>query len=240
MSARSETTNGMVIVAGGSGLRMKHRDKPKQFWPFGGKTLIEHTVLHLSKLIEPVMTVVVVPQEYEKHTKNMFSKYSQVQVVAGGKTRQESVFQGLEILKSSGIGVVYIHDSVRPFVSADLIAGLEQKIKKHQAVIPVIPIAETVVSVDAQMKMTVVDRSQLRLVQTPQVFMFQNIYKAHQLAREQNKHDFTDDASLIRWLEQPVATVMGEKQNIKVTLIEDYEWALWYNKQFFKKVYSSQ
>jgi 2-C-methyl-D-erythritol 4-phosphate cytidylyltransferase/2-C-methyl-D-erythritol 2,4-cyclodiphosphate synthase len=143
--------------------------------------------------------------------------------VVGGATRQASVRAGLDALLPRAPHIVLIHDAARPFATRALIdraiaAGLHSS-----AAVPVLPVADTVKTVDAAGTVTgTLDRASLRMVQTPQAFSFAALCEAHRRARAAGRDDFSDDAALAEWAGMTVTTFEGEAGNVKLTTPEDF------------------
>jgi 2-C-methyl-D-erythritol 4-phosphate cytidylyltransferase/2-C-methyl-D-erythritol 2,4-cyclodiphosphate synthase len=143
--------------------------------------------------------------------------------VFGGATRQASVRAGLEALLARKPDIVLVHDAARPFASADLIARAIRAAEKTGAAIPGLPVTDTIKRVDGSgIVETTLDRSSLRLVQTPQAFAFPALIAAHRRAAEQGRDDFTDDAALAEWAGMKVSVFPGESGNTKFTTAEDF------------------
>jgi 2-C-methyl-D-erythritol 4-phosphate cytidylyltransferase/2-C-methyl-D-erythritol 2,4-cyclodiphosphate synthase len=143
--------------------------------------------------------------------------------VHGGASRQASVCAGLEALEPHGPDLVLVHDAARPFASAALVARAIAAAQTSGAAIPVIGVADTVKTVDAEGCVTgTVDRAHLRLVQTPQAFGFAALLDAHRLAKAAGRDDFTDDAALAEWAGLTVTTFEGEAGNVKLTTNDDF------------------
>lgn len=206
-----------IIVAGGRGTRMGNA-LPKQFLPLGGTPILMRT-------IEPFITcsrideiVVVVPMENITETKQLtaaFAPGKPVGVVPGGAKRQESVFQGLAALRP-GCGVVVIHDAVRPFITASLIAECVETAERFGAATVARPIKETVKAVEDGKVVETLDRSKLWIAQTPQAFRAEIILRAHEQARLDGFLG-TDDCMLVERLGHPVHVIEGMDENIKIT-----------------------
>jgi len=148
-----------------------------------------------------------------------------VKVIAGGKRRQDSVRLGIEA--SEGLcEIVLIHDGVRPFIDEFLIDRVVTAARAHRAVLPALPAKETVKEVDERgFVVKTHDRKSLWLVQTPQVFRYEDILKAHRLAFEQGWEEVTDDAWLIEKMGIPVKVIEGSESNIKITTPLDLKLA---------------
>lgn len=145
--------------------------------------------------------------------------------VTGGATRQASVRAGLKRLKELTPERVLVHDAARPFASPALIGRVNEALREHDGAVPGLPVTDTLKRVDNGMIGTTVERSGLWSVQTPQGFVFDAILSAHDAAAEQDRNDFTDDASLAEWHGLAVAIVGGETQNVKLTTDEDFAMA---------------
>jgi 2-C-methyl-D-erythritol 4-phosphate cytidylyltransferase/2-C-methyl-D-erythritol 2,4-cyclodiphosphate synthase len=143
--------------------------------------------------------------------------------VWGGATRQASVHAGLEALRAARPDFVLIHDAARPFLTSALITRAIDAAVEHRAAVPAVPVADTVKKVDERETVTeTLDRSQLRLVQTPQAFGFDLILAAHQRAAAAGRDDFTDDAALAEWAGHSVTVFPGETTNVKLTTNDDF------------------
>jgi 2-C-methyl-D-erythritol 4-phosphate cytidylyltransferase/2-C-methyl-D-erythritol 2,4-cyclodiphosphate synthase len=143
--------------------------------------------------------------------------------VAGGSTRQASVRAGLEALEPRRPDLVLVHDAARPFASAALVSRAVAAARASGAAVPVIAVADTVKSVDASGAVTgTIDRTNLRMVQTPQAFRFAGLLDAHRRAKAAGREDFTDDAALAEWAGLKVTTFEGEAGNVKLTTNEDF------------------
>jgi 2-C-methyl-D-erythritol 4-phosphate cytidylyltransferase/2-C-methyl-D-erythritol 2,4-cyclodiphosphate synthase len=146
--------------------------------------------------------------------------------VLGGATRQASVRAGLEALATLAPEIVLVHDAARPFASAALVTRAVDAARSTGAAIPAIPIPDTVKTVDAAGRVTgTIERSPLRIVQTPQAFGFDALIAAHRRACAAGREDFTDDAALAEWAGLAVTTFEGEAGNVKLTTAEDFSRA---------------
>ncbi len=210
-----------LIVAGGSGSRM-NSNIPKQFMELAGKPVLMHTFEAFSRFDPSIEFVLVLPKsEVESWTK-LCEKYAfkiNHLLAEGGKTRFDSVKNGLELLPDSGI--VFIHDGVRPLVSKQTLQNcLETTLNKGNA-LPVIPVSESVRFVDASGNQSL-DRTKYFLVQTPQTFLIDEIKAAYQ---QPFSSLFTDDASVIESTGKKINTVEGNRENVKITFPEDLQFA---------------
>ncbi len=143
--------------------------------------------------------------------------------VWGGATRQASVRAGLEALRAVGPDFVLIHDAARPFLTGALITRAIDAAAEHRAAVPAVAVADTVKKVDErETVIETLDRSRLRLVQTPQAFAFDLIIEAHARAATAGRDDFTDDAALAEWAGHRVTVFPGETTNVKLTTNDDF------------------
>jgi len=138
--------------------------------------------------------------------------------VAGGATRQKSVYQGLEACERFAPTRVLIHDAARPFVSADLVDRCLEAVEKYRAVLPALPVVDTLKSIRDDEITDTLDRSKIVAAQTPQCFDYEAILGAHRIYDSQ---DVTDDVALAELAGIPVHWVRGSQHNIKITTHED-------------------
>ena len=213
-----------IVVAGGEGKRMGG-DVPKQFLPLGGRPIIDRTIscLAASPLIDGIL--LALPPQIPKDVKESFRGRPKVlQVVDGGAERQDSVRNALAAVTGDA-EVILVHDAVRPFVSADLLARCVELAEKHGAVVPVVPVRETVKEWDKNGRtLSTVDRSRLYRAQTPQAFRAGILLKAYEKAGAEGLRG-TDDASLVEEAGYPVTPIPGEEANIKITIPEELRMA---------------
>lgn len=210
-----------IIVAGGSGSRMGG-PIPKQYLELAGKPVILHTLERFLDFDPGMELVVVLGKDQGKYWEPLVEEFgllSKVSTTAGGPTRFESVRNGLGLLK--GEGLVGIHDAARPLVSRATLERAYEAAGEKGSGIPLIAVTESVrVKEDGSYKS--LDRSLLRLVQTPQTFRLSRIREAF---RQAERNDFSDDASVYeRYFGNP-AFVEGNRENIKITTEEDLRLA---------------
>ena len=139
----------------------------------------------------------------------------------GGETRFHSVQNGLALIPDDAEGVVGVHDGVRPFPSIDVIRNCYETAREKKAVIPVIPVVETVRKLQGEVSITV-PRNDYRLVQTPQCFDIQLLKAAN---RQSYNDGFTDDASVVEAFGFAITLVEGNRENIKITTPYDLKIA---------------
>ena len=212
-----------VIVAGGSGSRMKTAVR-KQYLSLGGVPVVAHTLMAFDRHPKLDRIVLVVPENDLEWCRaemvGLFPLDHDVQLVAGGRRRQDSVFNGL-IAAGVSDGTVMIHDGVRPFVRVSLMNACLAGVKHSGGCIPAIPVTDTLKQVDASgVILGTLNRQQIRLAQTPQTFSLDLIRRAHRLAGQRG-FTATDDASIAEFAGERVAVVPGDPDNIKITTPAD-------------------
>ena len=216
-----------VIVAAGKASRFGGNQK-KQYASLGGRTVLAQTLMTFDRCGRIDEVFLVVSREdrdlCQEAVLTPCSFHKPIHLITGGVDRQESVYKGLEATEGR-FEFVLIHDGVRPFVTNDMIDGCMEQVGKRGACVVAEPIPDTVKRVDETDRIvSTVDRSNLRLAQTPQAFRYQLIWKAH-VAAAREGYRGTDDAQLVERLGATVVTVPGSRKNIKITTREDLEIA---------------
>lgn len=204
--------NYIIIVAGGKGLRMGG-DVPKQFLPIGGKPVLMRTMERFREYSPTLQIILVLPKAQQDYWRQLCNEYhfnESYELADGGETRFHSVQHGLALIPDDAEGVVGVHDGVRPFVSVDVIRRCYETARTAKAVIPVVPVVETLRHIEKGN----VYRADYRLVQTPQTFDIQLLKAAN---RQPYQETFTDDASVVEAYGQEVSMVEGNRENIKIT-----------------------
>jgi len=211
----------VVIVAGGQGVRMG-ADRPKQFLEIGGKPILRHTIERFLAFDPSFEVIVVLPsaqkdwwREYCRQS-GFLERYS---IVSGGITRFHSVQNALRYVGNEGL--VAVHDGVRPLVSRPLLERIFAAAEEAPAVIPAVPVVESVRKVEEEASVPV-SRDGLVLVQTPQVFAAEVLRKAYD---QPFSPSFTDDASVVEASGVRVHVVPGDRMNLKITTPEDLQYA---------------
>ena len=205
----------VIIVAGGKGLRMGS-DIPKQFLPIGGRPVLMRTLERFRAYSEALQIILVLPEAQQDYWQKLCEQYHfqvQYQLANGGQTRFHSVQNGLTLIPDDAQGVVGVHDGVRPFPSIEVIRNCYETARTAKAVIPVIPVVETVRHLEGEGSVTV-PRGDYRLVQTPQTFDIQLLKAAN---RQSYNDGFTDDASVVESFGHQITLVEGNRENIKIT-----------------------
>ena len=213
----------VIIVAGGKGLRMGS-DIPKQFLPIGGKPVLMRTLERFREYSPTLQIILVLPKAQQEYWKELCQKHNftvAYQLADGGETRFHSVQHGLALIPDDAEGVVGVHDGVRPFPSIEVIRNCYETTREQKAVIPVIPVVETVRQLEGATSFTV-PRDDYRLVQTPQCFDIQLLKAAN---RQPYNDGFTDDASVVEAYGFDITLVEGNRENIKITTPYDLKIA---------------
>lgn len=212
MSLTSKHT--ILIVAGGRGTRMGG-PQPKQFLQLAGRPVLMHTLEAFDRWDASARLIVVLPEDQIDTWKRLCEAhvFGRIhRVVAGGETRFHSVRNGLGVIASNGL--IAVHDGVRPLVAPSVIAACFAAAADGGAAVPVVPVVESVREVDADGGSRPVDRTRLRVVQTPQVFRADVLRAAYCLPYDPR---FTDDASVVEASGVAVRLVPGNRENIKLT-----------------------
>ena len=215
-----------LIVAAGRGVRAGSGDVPKQYLPLAGTPILARTLTTF--LAHPAVdrVLVVIANGDEETYRSVAPRHDNLMApVTGGETRQDSVRNGLAALAGTRPTRVLIHDAARPFASAALIGRVVAALGSADAVVPAVPIANTLKQVDdAGRVVATVPRDGLQAAETPQGFAFDAILAAHNKAREARRQ-FTDDAAVAEWAGMPVVAVPGDPGNVKLTTAHDIEEA---------------
>lgn len=209
-----------MFVAGGSGTRMG-AGTPKQFLDLCGIPVLQRTIYKFTEAFPEAKIITVLPAGYIDFWKELcIEKAFNVPqtIVPGGMTRFHSVRAALAKVPDGAI--VAIHDGVRPLLSVELIRRMVGRMGDCHAVIPTIDVVDSLKFRDGSIPEP--DRSKMVAVQTPQIFLSEELKKAYEAPYETS---FTDDASVAIRADIPVVYERGEKFNIKITTPEDLELA---------------
>jgi len=214
--------NVAIIAAAGAGTRMAGR-RPKQFLELAGTPIILHT-LRPFELCDSIQEVIVVLSAGESAgflelaSKAGLRKITRV--VPGGRTRAESVYRGLQAIRSATANIVAVHDAVRPFVTASEIAQTVQAAQENGAALLVAPVTDTIKEVTDGEVLRTLDRSSLRSSLTPQCFRYELLRRAYD-GVDLSDPAVTDDSVLVERLGVKIKAVEGSRRNIKITTPED-------------------
>lgn len=224
-----------IIVAAGRGTRFAENgeDLPKQYQPLAGRPILSHTLDAFLKHpgIAHVLTVFN-PQDCRVYQASVAATCGEtanklLDPVSGGATRQESVRNGLAALQDLDIDHVLIHDAARPFVTAEIIDHVLEKLAQGEpAVLSAVPVFDTLKKQSsAGQGLETVDRTGIWSAQTPQGFDYPAILDGHDRARVAGHTVFTDDTAIAEWMGLPVVLADGDPDNFKITTRADLDRA---------------
>ncbi|MBH1936122.1 2-C-methyl-D-erythritol 4-phosphate cytidylyltransferase [Streptomyces sp. AV19] len=216
-----------VIPAAGRGVRLGP-GAPKALRTLGGTPMLVHAVRAMAASRAVSLVVVVAPPDDEAGVRALLDEFplagdrTEVLVVPGGATRQESVGLGLRALPGD-VGVVLVHDAARPLVPVDTVDAVVAAVREGSpAVVPALPLADTVKRVEPREDgpepvVATPERALLRAVQTPQGFERRTLDEAHRRFEGAPGEGATDDAGMVERLGVPVVVVPGHEEAFKVT-----------------------
>ena len=216
-----------IIVAAGKGTRMQDVQR-KQYLLLAGLPILTRTLVVFDKCERVEQIILVIPQDdfsfCEKNILKPAGLTGRILLVPGGERRQDSVFNGLKAV-DPGCSIVVIHDGVRPFLQNDQLIACIEGARESGACIMGLPASETLKQVNASDHIIkTLKRDDVWLAQTPQAFRYDLIRKAHESACVEGDLA-TDDASLVERLGGTVKIIPGSRNNIKITIQEDFEMA---------------
>ncbi len=205
-----------IITAGGTSSRFGTKNKLLE--KINGIEVIKYTVdafrySNVDKII--ICANISIMQDL----KNIFKDYGNIDIIEGGDTRQQSVYNGL---KHEKCDYVIIHDGARPLITTELINVCVEMVKEVKALSVMTKTIDTIKEVEHGKIVKTIDRSKLYNTQTPQAFEYDLIMKAH---RKYEGSNFTDDAGMVEKMGEAVYVVDGSYKNIKITTQSDIELA---------------
>jgi 2-C-methyl-D-erythritol 4-phosphate cytidylyltransferase len=205
----------VIIAAGGIGTRMQS-NIPKQYLLIHNKPVLYHTVSKFKNTIPNINCIVVVPYQFIDDTKNILLQHNIDQnctVIAGGLTRFHSVQNGVNAIQDNN-AIVMVHDAARCLVTEQLIHNCVQQTLLIGNAVPAIAVTDSLRVVKHNNENSIVDRTTIRSIQTPQCFELSILQKA--FAADFND-SFTDEASVVEQLGIAIHLIDGEATNIKIT-----------------------
>ena len=208
-----------IIVAGGNGSRMQS-SIPKQFLLLKDKPILQHTIEQFLAVLPAQQIILVLPAAEQFTWAVLCEQHAfnpPIQLVDGGSTRFQSVRNGLQAIQAA-TGIVAVHDGVRPFVTPAIIQNSFDTAARTGSAVTCIPVKDSVRVVGADGVSLAVDRSQYRLVQTPQTFALNHFRQAFQVHEQPF---FTDCASVMEYAGFPITLIEGAYENIKITTPDD-------------------
>lgn len=211
-----------VVAAAGKGTRLGAQ-VPKAYVSLGGRTLLERSVATMSAVVDRV--VVVVSPDMEARARDILSGYN-VELAHGGAERADSILAALKTISLTD-GCVVVHDAARALTPPEMVHRVvDMVLGGAPAVVPVVPVADTVKRVDGSAIHETLDRSALRAAQTPQGFDLRLLREANRrYLAEKPAFVATDDASLMEWFGVPVIAVEGDPMAFKITTPLDLKLA---------------
>lgn len=209
-----------IIVAAGEGKRF---GAAKQFALLKGKTVLDRCLEKFQgqRAVDSIILVLGPGRSGEEY-QNRYGKIASI--ARGGEKRQDSVFAGLSCVEAQETGIVLVHDGVRPLVGKDLIERIIDAARKKGAVVPVIPVEDTIKNVEAHKVIQTENRKTLFRSQTPQGFSYPLLMEAFDHARRDSFLG-TDEAALVEKMGRDVFVIPGDRRNIKITTRDDMKIA---------------
>ena len=220
-----------VIFAGGSGMRMNTKSRPKQFLDLNGKPIIIYTIELFDNHPQVDGIVVVCLESWIPFLEKMLKKFEinkVVRIIPGGNSGQDSIFMGLcaaeEYARELGEDnpIVLIHDGVRPLITEETITDNIAKVKECGSCITTVSAIETVIVNCQDGSLEIPKRSDCMMARAPQSFYLKDIIGAHRRSREEGKIDFIDSCSLMSHYGYKMGLVHGPMENIKITTPTDF------------------
>lgn len=217
-----------VIFAGGAGRRMHTKSRPKQFLEYQGKPIIIYTLELFDN--HPMIDGIVVAcvEDWIPFLKKMLKKFEinkVKRIVPGGKTGQESIYNGLLAAKEISQGdedIVLIHDGVRPLITEQTITDNIAMVEKEGSCITCVPATETFIVSQQDGGLEIPTRDNSLIARAPQSFYLKDILSAHEHARAEERNDFIDSCSMMHHYGYKLGRVIGPMENIKITTPTDY------------------
>lgn len=217
--------NVAIIAAGGRGERLGG-GRAKQFLEISGTPIIIHTLSRFEQCESVAEVWAVVPAGAEGEVETLAAAHNLTKfrrAVAGGATRGESVWRGLQAIGETE-GVVAVHDAARPFVTPDEIDRVVAEAGRSGAAVLAAPAVDTIKEAEGGRVTRTLDRARLWHAQTPQCFRRRLLVRAYERARAEG-FEATDDSALVERLGEPVSVVEGSARNIKITTPQDFALA---------------
>ncbi|MGN7618931.1 MAG: IspD/TarI family cytidylyltransferase [Ehrlichia sp.] len=223
----------LLIVAAGNSDRFKGSSIPKQYIELGNHSMLHHTINNMVTHPKISHVKVVIKKEhldlYNKCTEKIQSN-KLLPPTYGGIRRQDSVRFGLESIQEINPGFIVIHDACRPFTNLKLLDEMETILNHYNGVVPILPINDTIHMIHQNNTIIKnIDRSTVKLVQTPQAYKYNDILLCHRTAYNTDPDkEFPDESSLMINYNIPIMTIEGDYNNFKITTIEDLHRAISY------------
>lgn len=225
MKKRRKQMEYSIILLAGNSSRTKSKNL-KQYLVLNGQDLFLYSLNTFYQNTKINKILLVCDKKHLSYVKSKISNYNdkEINVIEGGKSRKESVFNALNYIKENEKSIdsinVLIHDAARPFINNEIINNCIKELKKHDAITVAIKANDTIIENKNSSKFNYLNRDEMLLIQTPQCFKFNLIYKAHLKNKEK---DFNDDTQLVQLLGKKVFVVEGSVLNVKITTKNDIE-----------------
>lgn len=226
-----EKMNSAIIAAAGSGTRFG-AETPKQFLEIAGKPMILHTLEKFENCPSIDEIVLVLSSNETENFQNLSKNYNFTKlkkIVAGGKTRAESVFKGLRAVNEN-CEIIAVHDGARPLISTEEISLTIEKAKETGAACLTAKITDTIKKIADGKIVETIDRETLRRALTPQCFRIEILRESFENA--DLSENVTDECFLVEKLGIEITAVVGSARNIKITTPEDFALAELWLKEF--------
>lgn len=219
-----------VIFAGGSGIRMNTVSRPKQFLELNGKPVIIYTLELFDNHPDIDAICIACIESWIPFLKKMLRKFEinkVVDIVPGGETGQDSIYNGLcsadKWARLQGDeAAVLIHDGVRPLITQQTITDNIQTVREKGNCITCVPATETFVVTQDDGTLQIPSRKDSLIARAPQSFLLKDVLGAHEKARSENRHDFIDSCTMMSHYGHHLNTIIGPMENIKITTPSDF------------------
>ena len=216
-----------VIFAGGSGLRMHTKSRPKQFLDLNGKPIIIYTLELFDNHPQIDAIVVACIKNWIPFLEKQLRKFEitkVIKVVPGGETGQQSIYNALCAAENAGTddSIVLIHDGVRPLITEQTITDNINKVKQSGSCITCIPATETLVVRQTDGSLEIPSRADSLIARAPQSFFLKDIIAAHRRALAEGRNDFIDSCTMMSQNGYKLGTIIGPMENIKITTPTDF------------------
>ena len=217
-----------AIFAGGSGVRMHTKSRPKQFLELNGKPIIIYTLELFDNHPQVDAIVVAGIDSWIPFLKKMIRKFEitkVVEIVPGGETGQDSIYNALQAAERTANGkdaTVMIHDGVRPLITEQTITDNINTVEEFGSCITCVPATETFVVSQADDSLEIPSRANSLIARAPQSFHLSDIMTAHRRAISEGMHDFIDSCTMMSHYGYTLKTIIGPMENIKITTPTDF------------------
>ena len=216
-----------VIFAGGSGLRMHTKSRPKQFLDLNGKPIIIYTLELFDNHPQIDAIVVACIENWIPFLEKQLRKFEitkVIKIVPGGETGQQSIYNALCAAENAGTddSIVLIHDGVRPLITEQTITDNINKVKQSGSCITCIPATETLVVRQTDGSLEIPSRADSLIARAPQSFFLKDIIAAHRRALAEGRNDFIDSCTMMSQYGYKLGTIIGPMENIKITTPTDF------------------